>query len=145
MGLSTENNHAQRRRRKSRRENKGASEDVDSDGEEDSEGPTVARLFQTRATGTVGGQKVFFRFPDLDAFVEDLQAVMPGQYQRFKRTRKALEQVYEETIQLQIDFGTRTQKGLTLHGFQVFIQKAARKAGLSVTGLLVALLDDLQS
>merc|ERR1711920_302990 len=78
-------------------------------------------------------------------FVADLQDVMPGQYQRFKRTRKALEQVYEETIQLQIDFGTRIQKGLTLHWFQVFIQKAARKAGLSVTGLLVALLDDLQS
>merc|ERR1712151_692805 len=104
-----------------------------------------ARLFDARATGDYNGQKVFVRFRDLDDFVEDLHDVLPTQQQRFKRSRRVLEQVYEETLQLQIDFGTRTKKGLTLQWFQVFIQKASRKAGLSVTGLLVALLDDLQS
>eukprot|EP00931_Biecheleriopsis_adriatica_P050201 TRINITY_DN29053_c0_g1_i1.p1 TRINITY_DN29053_c0_g1~~TRINITY_DN29053_c0_g1_i1.p1 ORF type:complete len:996 (-),score=200.92 TRINITY_DN29053_c0_g1_i1:43-3030(-) len=112
------------------------------DEEEDSDSKKFKQLFDMYATGHFKNVKLFLRSPDLDEFVEDVAELRSDLRQRFKRTKATFSEVYERTAHLQVDFGTRTNKGLTLRWFRTFVQKVARKAGLSATGLVLALLKE---
>jgi hypothetical protein len=107
----------------------------------DDELSMISKLFDAYATGTYRGKKIMLRFPDLGQFAEDLSDVMPDKVKNFKKFMSLLENVFDDTLQLQQDFGTRTSKGLTLQWFQVFIQKAARRVGWSIVGILFAMAD----
>jgi len=106
---------------------------------EETEESVISRLFSVYATGNYNGERIFLRFPDLREFAEDAKDAMPDSYKRFHTFASNLESIFDDTLQLQIDMGTRTRKGLTLHWFQVFIQKAMRCIGRSVVGFLFAL------
>jgi len=99
----------------------------------------INKVFKAYATGSQNGIQIFLRFPDLKSFVEDLGDVVAQR--NFKKMFKALESVFDDTLQLQIDMGIRTSRGLTLEFFKVFIEKAAGKVGWGLVALLLALLD----
>jgi hypothetical protein len=111
-------------------------------GEGLTEASVINKLFHAYATGRYKGEAIFLRFPDLREFAEDAKEAMPKKHQLFSRFRGDLENVFDDTLQLQIDMGTRTRKGLTLDWFQVFIQKAMRKIGIGCVGMLYAILAD---
>lgn len=96
----------------------------------------IRGLFDVFATGMYNGQKIFMRFPDLKAFFTSLQSSMNGSKDKFKKFEKSLESVFGETLQLQIDMDVRTSKGLTFRWFQVFIQAAMRKIGVTALSIL---------
>merc|ERR1712139_373539 len=114
----------------------------DGEDDEDTETSMIASIFDSYATGNYRGQKLFMRFLDLPRFAEDLCDIMPNKVKHFQKFSGPLENLFEDTLQLQQDFGTRTSKGLTLKWFEVFIQRAARKVGCSIIGLLFAMVDD---
>jgi hypothetical protein len=113
---------------------------VSSDGEY--EKSVISKIFFAYATGWHNGESIFLRFPDLNEFAEDAKDAMPAKRRLFLRFRADLETVFDDTMQLQVDMGTRTRKGLTLPWFQVFIQKAMKKVGNGCVGLLFALIAD---
>jgi hypothetical protein len=96
----------------------------------------IRGLFDVFATGMYNGQKIFMRFPDLKAFFTSLQSSMNGSKDKFEKFEKSLESVFGETLQLQIDMDVRTSKGLTFRWFQVFIQAAMRKIGVTALSIL---------
>jgi len=103
----------------------------------------ISKIFFAYATGCYNGESIFLRFPDLNEFAEDAKDAMPTKRRLFMRFRGDLESVFDDTMQLQVDMGTRTTKGLTLQWFQVFIQKAMKKVGVGCVGLLFALINDI--
>lgn len=111
-------------------------------GERESVASVISKIFAAYATGRYGSEAIFLRFPDLNEFAEDAKDAMPSKHRLFMRFRADLESVFDDTMQLQVDMGTRTSKGLTLQWFQVFIQKAMRKVGVGCVGLLFALISE---
>jgi len=120
-----------------------ADNDAESEfGEDLPEADRFGRLFHQFASGSHRGQKIFVRSPDLEefsvAFVEVCsRRSTPARLEAF------LKEMFSNVTQIQLDFGTRTTKGLTLQWFQIFVQKAALKAGFSATSLAQALLHEL--
>lgn len=126
-------------------------EDVSSDAEEelpsrtpDSPECMIQQVFEAYASGNHRGQRVFLRYSDLREFAEDVKGVMPQAHQAFHRFTGILEFYFDDTLQLQADLGERAGQGLTLRWFQVFVQKAIRRLGLQIVGVLFALLDGRQ-
>jgi hypothetical protein len=113
-------------------------------GEGESVASIVSKIFMAYATGKFNGETIFLRFPDLNEFAEDAKDAMPAKHRLFMQFRADLESVFDDTMQLQVDMGTRTTKGLTLQWFQVFIQKAMKKVGAGCVGLLFALISDIR-
>jgi len=74
----------------------------------------LERLFEAYATGNLGKQRVFLRWPDLQNFAEDMKGIMPSEHRLFCRFCPTMECCFDDTLQLQQDLGTRTHKGLTL-------------------------------
>jgi len=111
--------------------------------EDDSEQAMIGRLFEQYATGSWNGHKIFLRFPDLLEFVEDMRGLMPERCSSFRQKLGAMEYVYEDTVQLQMDLGLRASKGLTLKYFMVFVQRILTKMGWEFFGLLMTLLDEV--
>jgi len=104
----------------------------------------IRKLFDSYATGNWRGNKIFLRFPDLKHFAEDVKDIAPRLHRVFSKYSCVLESTFDDTLQLQIDFGTRTNRGLTMRWFQVFVQKTLKKLGLEVTSFLFALHDARQ-
>merc|ERR1712136_580389 len=69
------------------------------------------------ATGQQGSTRIFMRYPDLREFLEDTQTSVVRRRQ-LKQLRHQLDNIYEDTLQLQIDMGCRTNKGLTRYYFK---------------------------
>jgi len=118
-----------------------SSSDFDDDDEDDTEDEDsmLERLFEAYATGNLGKQRVFLRWPDLQNFAEDMKGIMPSEHRLFCRFCPTMECCFDDTLQLQQDLGTRTHKGLTLKWFQVFIQKAVSMTDLSMMNFLCAM------
>eukprot|EP00930_Biecheleria_cincta_P020597 TRINITY_DN1545_c0_g1_i1.p1 TRINITY_DN1545_c0_g1~~TRINITY_DN1545_c0_g1_i1.p1 ORF type:complete len:1237 (+),score=327.94 TRINITY_DN1545_c0_g1_i1:47-3757(+) len=110
----------------------------------DSQESMIHQVFEAYASGNHRGQRVFLRYSDLREFAEDVKGVMPQAHQAFHRFTGILEFYFDETLQLQADLGERGGQGLTLRWFQVFVQKAIRRLGLQIVGVLFALLDGRQ-
>jgi len=127
-------------RRSSRRSKEEAEGSQSEDEDSDSDADKLEAIFEDLASGCGFGGKIFSR-TDLDNFREEFQDIMPKK--RRNNLTPVLNQVYEDSLQLQLDFGTRTKKGLTYRWFQVFIQKVAAKVGFSAMGLLMSFHDDL--
>jgi len=100
----------------------------------------VTRVFEAYATGQQGSTRIFMRYPDLREFLEDTQTSVVRRRQ-LKQLRHQLDNIYEDTLQLQIDMGCRTNKGLTRYYFKVFLESASKKLGWSLIHLLCTLLD----
>ncbi|CAE7458815.1 tmcA [Symbiodinium sp. CCMP2456] len=126
--------------------------------ERDSQVSLITEVFEVYSTGQHRGQRTFLRFSDLREFAEDLREVLPEVRKNFhKFTGRAnlltvtnpvslvdageLENIYDDTQQLQCDMGDHSSKGLTLRFFQVFVQKVIRRLGPSIVGALGALVD----
>lgn len=102
----------------------------------------ITKLFNRYATGHHRGERIFLRFPDLKEFAEDARGVAPERHRMFCRFEGVLETTFDDTVQLQSDMGVKTTKGLTYQWFSVFVQKAMKRLGMQIVGLLMALLDD---
>merc|ERR1712136_30059 len=100
----------------------------------------VTRVFEAYATGQQGSTRIFMRYPDVREFLEDTQTSVVRRRQ-LKQLRHQLDNIYEDTLQLQIDMGCRTNKGLTRYYFKVFLESASKKLGWSLIHLLCTLLD----
>lgn len=96
----------------------------------------MENLFNSLATGSFQGEKIFLRFPDLKVLVSEVKATCTKADSTFKKYEKALEQTFNDTLQLQIDMDVRTSKGLTFRWFQVFIQTSMKKIGHSALNFL---------
>jgi predicted RNA-binding protein Jag len=136
-GHDAEKDGRRKRRKSSSKERRACTkEGLDEDDE-------VADFFDEMCTGSYNGQKLFTSLVDLKALLNELHEVMPVRKQRLKKEWARLESLFEDTVQLQVDFGTRTRKGLTYQWFQTFIQKVARHFDMSVMGMLLLLNPDL--
>ncbi|CAK0807405.1 unnamed protein product [Prorocentrum cordatum] len=96
----------------------------------------IENLFDTLATGSFQGQRIFLRFPDLGVLVSELNSSLANAVSTFKKYEKVLETTFNDTLQLQIDMDVRTSKGLTFRWFQVFMQTAMKKIGHSALAFL---------
>jgi hypothetical protein len=114
------------------------------DEEEDAytEEEQIKDFFDEMCTGWYNGQKMFTRLIDLQTLANDISEMMPGRFRKFKKLNHVLEDIFEDTIQLQVDFGTRTRKGLTRQWFPTFLQKVAKACGMTVFGLLLLVWPD---
>jgi len=109
--------------------------------ERDSQVSLITEVFEVYSTGHHRGQRTFLRFSDLREFAEDLREVLPEVRKNFHKFTGELENIYDDTQQLQCDMGDHSSKGLTLRFFQVFVQKVIRRLGPSIVGALGALVD----
>ncbi|OLP79561.1 tRNA(Met) cytidine acetyltransferase TmcA [Symbiodinium microadriaticum] len=107
--------------------------------ERDSQVSLITEVFEVYSTGQHRGQRTFLRFSDLREFAEDLREVLPEVRKNFHKFTGELENIYDDTQQLQCDMGDHSSKGLTLRFFQVFVQKVIRRLGPSIVGALGAL------
>jgi len=130
-----------RRRRKSTKENSENSRAYTKECTDEDD--QMGELFDDMATGSYNGQKLFTSLIDLKALLDELREVMPVRHQRVQKEWAYVESIFEDTVQLQVDFGTRTRKGLTYQWFQTFIQKVSRHFKMSVMGMLLLLQPDL--
>mmetsp|Transcript_22815 Transcript_22815/g.52169 ORF Transcript_22815/g.52169 Transcript_22815/m.52169 type:complete len:1243 (-) Transcript_22815:283-4011(-) len=115
----------------------------------------IQRLFEMYASGTRGGVKVFLRTPDLKRFMEDAHRMHQWKHrmhQKYRRihasTNEHLQQfeeeahdLFEQTLELQEDMGTRILHGITYDYFQVFVGKSANILGWCMPGFLKAMLE----
>jgi hypothetical protein len=99
----------------------------------------IPALFKEHASGRQGNNAIFLKQGDLDLFVREVEEGLSGRRRRYKNLKSLIYNCFEDAMQLQIDFGIRTTKGLTQQWFQVFVQRAATRIGLSLMGLLLAL------
>mmetsp|Transcript_20010 Transcript_20010/g.56498 ORF Transcript_20010/g.56498 Transcript_20010/m.56498 type:complete len:382 (+) Transcript_20010:278-1423(+) len=99
----------------------------------------VRKLFGVYASGTQGRANIFLRKPDLNRLVSDSAAQRNRSID--KVVMEDIEQVYDETLELQVDMGSRVHRGITLEYFQVFMTKSATLLGWSLSSLLMALLE----
>jgi len=102
----------------------------------------IRQAFEAYATGNHRGERTFLRYVDLKEFASDLRRAMPGRKQSMRDFSVNLELCFEDTTQLQTDFGIRAGPGLTHQFFQVFIQKAMTKLGLQVASVLFEVLNE---
>jgi len=109
-------------------------------GNAESEASIIQRLFFAYASGSQNGERIFLRFPDLRKLARELKDVAPEALKMFESFSESLESVFNETLQLQMDMGTRTSKGLTLKWFMVFVQQAIHRIGYFIISLLMMLL-----
>ncbi|CAK0889209.1 unnamed protein product [Prorocentrum cordatum] len=131
-GAAEKDSGRKRRRRSEEGRRSCSKEGVDDDDQ-------MRDLFDELCTGSYNGQKLFTSLVDLKVLLEELREVMPVRKQRLKKDWARLESIFEDTVQLQVDFGTRTRKGLTYQWFQTFIQKVANHFDMSVMGMLLLL------
>eukprot|EP00812_Abedinium_dasypus_P011766 NODE_530_length_1496_cov_199.516308.p1 GENE.NODE_530_length_1496_cov_199.516308~~NODE_530_length_1496_cov_199.516308.p1 ORF type:complete len:394 (+),score=125.96 NODE_530_length_1496_cov_199.516308:3-1184(+) len=82
----------------------------------------ISAIFEQYSTGTFGEEKCFTRFTDLGAFCEDIAPILKKSKQGDETAR--LDSIFEDTLQLQFDFGCRC-KGLLRPFFKAFVEKAA--------------------
>jgi len=109
-------------------------------GNAESEASIIQRLFFAYASGSQNGERIFLRFPDLRKLARELKDEAPEALKMFESFSESLESVFNETLQLQMDMGTRTSKGLTLKWFMVFVQQAIHRIGYFIISLLMMLL-----
>mmetsp|Transcript_18797 Transcript_18797/g.43710 ORF Transcript_18797/g.43710 Transcript_18797/m.43710 type:complete len:620 (+) Transcript_18797:1-1860(+) len=115
-------------------------DESDSDDEED------ARLFELYGTGSFQGKRLFVRATDLEELTEDLQLLRQrGQWKRYRHLKALVNAVFDDVVQLQVDFGLHTRKGLTKHWFQVFLSRLAGEIGYGQLGLLLKLADEVET
>lgn len=101
----------------------------------------TARIFGVYATG-ISLKTTVLRKTDLGKFMKDVEELN----HRTKRTRKMevtfddVETIFDDTLELQVDMGSRLTHGLTLEFFQVFLSKASQLYGWTLLNLLVSLL-----
>jgi len=111
----------------------------------------IDALFEDFATGKNGVPPAtfFLRKPDLFKFIEHAVATGAPRAARWKSGTETLiaeiEQVYDDTLELQIDMSSRLRHGITREYFQVFLGKAANVLGWSLVSLLFAMLDGTDS
>lgn len=98
----------------------------------------VRRLFGVYATGTQG-RNTFLRKPDLYRLTDDAAAQRNQKVE--KDAMEDIETVYDETLELQVDMGSRVHRGITVDYFQVFLTKVSTLLGWSLSSLLMALLE----
>lgn len=100
------------------------------------------RIFGIYATGN-SLKNTILRKTDLGKFMRDVEELN----HRTKRTRKmevtfeSVETIFDDTLELQVDMGSRFTHGLTLEFFQVFLSKASQLYGWTLVNLLVSLLN----
>ncbi|CAE7586446.1 SEC1A [Symbiodinium natans] len=102
----------------------------------------IRQAFDAYATGNHRGERTFLRYVDLKEFADDLRSAMPGRQNSFRDFGIILELCFDDTTQLQSDFGIRVGPGLTHQFFQVFIQKAMSRLGLQVASVLFEILNE---
>jgi len=101
----------------------------------------AARIFKAYAAGT-SLKTTILRKTDLGKFMKDVETVTL----KTKRTRKMevtfenVEIIFDDTLELQVDMGSRFTYGLTLEFFRVFLSKASQLYGWTLVNLLTALL-----
>eukprot|EP00746_Dinoflagellata_sp_MGD_P007102 gnl/MRDRNA2_/MRDRNA2_114023_c0_seq1.p1 gnl/MRDRNA2_/MRDRNA2_114023_c0~~gnl/MRDRNA2_/MRDRNA2_114023_c0_seq1.p1 ORF type:complete len:422 (+),score=89.99 gnl/MRDRNA2_/MRDRNA2_114023_c0_seq1:481-1746(+) len=102
----------------------------------------VSQLFDTFATGqSLEDAKVILRKTDLKGLLSSVLNAAEKDKKKLKNGVRALESLYDNTMELQIDMGVRSGKGLTLEYFQVFMhQVASQVIGWSLGSLLMATL-----
>eukprot|EP00927_Polykrikos_kofoidii_P044054 TRINITY_DN38130_c0_g2_i1.p1 TRINITY_DN38130_c0_g2~~TRINITY_DN38130_c0_g2_i1.p1 ORF type:complete len:317 (+),score=68.28 TRINITY_DN38130_c0_g2_i1:39-953(+) len=108
---------------------------VENDVEESVE-ERIDKLFNVYAQ-CIHGKVKLLRRPNLLQFVEDACRL------RNKKTpdevMEDIERVFDDTLELSVDMGSRQVHGLTREYFQIFLQKSVRYLGWSLLGLLTAL------
>jgi len=102
----------------------------------------IRQAFDAYASGNSRGERIFLRYVDLKEFASDLRSAMPGRRNSFRDFNVILELCFDDTTQLQSDFGIRVGPGLTHQFFQVFIQKAMTRLGLQVASVLFEILNE---
>lgn len=102
----------------------------------------IRQAFDAYASGNSRGERIFLRYVDLKEFASDLRSAMPGRRNSFRDFNIILELCFDDTTQLQSDFGLRVGPGLTHQFFQVFIQKAMTRLGLQVASVLFEILNE---
>lgn len=108
-------------------------------------------VFTSFASGTQEGQAVFLRKVDLHNFVDEAHkaharkkgAKVDAQRRAsmVHRCLKAVDEVFDDTYELQKDIGSKVRHGLCLEFFQVFLTKVAEVQGWSLISLLFAILN----
>lgn len=115
----------------------GADEQLDL-WDEDTVKQYVTDVFNHYASGKQCGQNIFLRRPDVTRFVQDscrLRAkCVPQDF------IEDVECVFDDTLELSVDMGSRYHHGLTIDYFQVFLSKSASIMGWSLVSLLRRLL-----
>lgn len=89
-------------------------------------------VFILCATGIQGNHR-FLRRPDLNGFLESLCAY---QRQETGKVREAVHLIFDDTLELQVDMGTRAIHGITQDYFQVFLTKISNLLGMSIMAML---------
>jgi predicted RNA-binding protein Jag len=103
----------------------------------------ISEVFDAYASGHHAGHKLFVCALDLGAVLKDLAETMPEKKKLILKLKKRLACIYEDTIDMQVDFGFRSRKGLNKKWFQVFIHKIAREMGFSTMCLLMGLMNEI--
>jgi hypothetical protein len=105
--------------------------------------PEVDQTFQEYASGDHHGMLVFCRKADLQNLARSLHAMEMAQnrHEKVQDLLSHIDRIYEDMLELQIDFGVHTNHGLTLEYFNVFLQKVANSLGWSLATVLKDLLN----
>jgi hypothetical protein len=115
----------------------------DSDMDENELKEKVGKVFDMYASHN--GRNVILRKPDLHKFITDINKMRESPKVSYVRkveiTLEKAESIFDDTLELQVDMGSRYTHGLTLDFFQVYLQKAAPVFGWTMTSLLVSLID----
>jgi len=98
----------------------------------------VTQLFSFQATGHQGRSKIFLKKPDIFLFATNAAKLRNRKLD--PSVLETIEMIYDDTLELQVDIGSRITKGITCEYFQVFLSKSAQVLGWSLSGLLMTLL-----
>mmetsp|Transcript_38652 Transcript_38652/g.90835 ORF Transcript_38652/g.90835 Transcript_38652/m.90835 type:complete len:295 (-) Transcript_38652:67-951(-) len=115
----------------------------------------LTRLFEIYSSGTRGGVRVFLRKPDLQRFMEDARKMHQWKHRLHQKHRRIhastnnhlsqfeemAEELFDQTLELQEDLGTRISHGITYDFFQVFVGRSANILGWCLPGFLRAMLE----
>jgi len=85
------------------------------------------------------GKYDLLRRSDVSTFVKDACAARAIQGNDQSPFIAAVEDVFDDTLELQVDMGSHFHQGLVLEFFNVFMVKAASSFGASLTGFLRSL------
>jgi len=99
----------------------------------------ATKLFTMFASGQQGRVQVLMKKPDIFKFASD--AALLRKRSLNEATLEHLEKLYDETLELQIDMGSRCTRGITVDFFQVYLNKCAEILGWSLGNLLMSLAD----
>jgi hypothetical protein len=98
----------------------------------------VTKLFASHASGHQGRVKIFLKKPDIFDFAKAAAKLRNRKLEPIQLEK--IENIYDDTLELQVDIGSRVTKGITCEYFQVFLTKSAQVLGWSLGGLLMTLL-----